>query len=62
MRAAETVTGAPMSNVPAAGSKKKGRPARTKDPDSLIEAYKECRDKGWSVTQRFIDMGVAERM
>lgn len=62
LRAAETVTGAPMSNVPAAGSKKKGRPARTKDPDSLIEAYKECRDKGWSVTQRFIDMGVAERM
>lgn len=47
--------------IPATG-KKKGRPARAKDPDSLIEAYKECRDKGWSVAQRFVDMGTAERM
>lgn len=42
--------------------KKIGRPPKPRDPNSLLAALKECRVKGWSVSQKFIDMGIAERM
>lgn len=62
LKTSEGVKDVRADDTPSPGSRKKGRPARPRDPDSLPEAYKECRDKGWSVTQRFIDMGIAERM